>query len=303
MIEYAWIKWLQKGAWILFGLCLAIALLYAYVFIHLPERPIPVKNQPPPPESPDPQQIPAHFWEVFSGTRGSNAPSETGPLGQRYGLAGTFIVSTGTDPHVGSTMRKAILDDLENKEQHIVEEGGKLGEVELVRVYTDHVTLRQHGRDEDLWLSFSDIKEKTPTKPVAAEPPKDFDDMPALESNRFGKRIGESRWVLYRDDLMKYYEELLEDPERMASIYLSFKPIVNEDVLEGYRMDMAGEELFFKAVGLRNGDVIRRVNSMRMTSQARGEYVFREFLRKNLTAFVFDIERDGSPAKLIYLLR
>ena len=66
---------------------------------------------------------------------------------------------------------------------------------------------------------------------------------------------------------------------------------------------MEGEPDFFKAVGLQNGDVIRKVNSMNMTSQRRAEYLMGEFFKNRLNAFVFDIERQGQPQKLIYLLR
>jgi hypothetical protein len=45
------------------------------------------------------------------------------------------------------------------------------------------------------------------------------------------------------------------------------------------------------------------VNSMHMTSQSRAEFFLGEFVKERLNAVVLDIERDGNPQKIIYLIR
>jgi len=130
------------------------------------------------------------------------------------------------------------------------------------------------------------------------------DEEAALETNRFGKRIGETRWVIQKQSLVDYYQELLDQPERIAAIYLSMKPDYNADrEIKGYRLEMEGEADFFNAIGLKESDTIRRVNSMNMVSQARAEYFISEFMQDRLGAVVIDLERDGEDVKLIYLLR
>jgi type II secretory pathway component PulC len=66
---------------------------------------------------------------------------------------------------------------------------------------------------------------------------------------------------------------------------------------------MEGEKEFFSAAGLQEGDVVRKVNSMNMTSQKRAEYFIGEFLQNRVTALVFDIERENKAQKLIYFIR
>ncbi|MEI7782138.1 MAG: hypothetical protein WCJ18_09475 [Planctomycetota bacterium] len=56
-------------------------------------------------------------------------------------------------------------------------------------------------------------------------------------------------------------------------------------------------------LAVREGDVVRKVNSMIMTSQKRAEYFIGEFLQNRVSAIVFDIERDNKPQKLIYFIR
>ena len=60
---------------------------------------------------------------------------------------------------------------------------------------------------------------------------------------------------------------------------------------------------FFADVGLRQGDVVRRVNSLHMTSQKRAEYFIGEFVKGELGAVVLDIDREGRPEKLVYLIK
>ncbi|MDD2520689.1 MAG: hypothetical protein PHR34_07020, partial [Kiritimatiellae bacterium] len=60
---------------------------------------------------------------------------------------------------------------------------------------------------------------------------------------------------------------------------------------------------FYSQVGFQHGDVVRKVNSMRMTSQRRAEYFIGEFVQDRLGAVVIDVERDGQPLKLVYLVK
>jgi type II secretory pathway component PulC len=148
----------------------------------------------------------------------------------------------------------------------------------------------------ELRLSFAGAGQPagTVTGPVASG---SGDTEVALESNRFGKRVGDNRWVMSRESLLDYYEELKDDPERMAAIFESLKPDYKDGAIGGYYLDVEGEADFFKAAGLEQGDVIRKVNSVNMTSQARAEYFIRLFVQNNLSAVVLDVEHQGNPAK------
>ena len=101
---------------------------------------------------------------------------------------------------------------------------------------------------------------------------------------------------------MEYYQEIMDHPERAVTLFESMRPVVAGQEIEGFTVAPAGEEEMFSAMGLRDGDVIRRFNSMDMISQHRAEYFLGEFAQGRLDALVLDIERDGSPQKLIYLM-
>jgi hypothetical protein len=124
-----------------------------------------------------------------------------------------------------------------------------------------------------------------------------------LDSTPYGIRISDHRWVLQRDSLLKYYEGLRDDPERIAQLYETFKPLVEQDRITGYRLGIEGEKEFLSAMGLQENDVIRTVNSMDMVSQGRAEFFVREFVQGRMSAVVLEVERDNVRSKKIYEIR
>lgn len=234
-------------------------------------------------------------WRIFLPAGVSECKNS---VNHRFRLAGTFF----SFPESGTSLCKAVLDDVRNDNQHLVAEGERIEEIEIVRIYPDHVFIRSPIGEETLWLSFSEgVWQKTERdeRPLAKTA-----QASALDRTRYGTRIGELRWVMNRDALMEYYRELIDDPERAAKLYVSMKPHYDDDGhIQGYRVNRVGEEDFFNAVGLKEGDIVRKVNSLKMTSQGKAEYFISEFLQGRLSAAVLDIERGGQPQKLIYFIR
>ncbi|MBN1673720.1 MAG: hypothetical protein JXR37_21915 [Kiritimatiellae bacterium] len=235
--------------------------------------------------------LPAEGWTVFQ----TEPAAQAGPSAGRFRLAGTFF-EYGEGREAG---RMAILDELQTREQFLVREGARVGPTRVVSIFHNRVVLREQGREQVVWLSFA------PAESAAGEGDGQAQDAgtgPA-EPNPFGKRVAENRWVFRRDSLTGYYQEVLEDPGRLAALFSSMKPLYDENRITGYHLDIEGEENFFAATGLRQGDVIRKVNSMPMTNRRRAEYFIREFAADRVNAFVLEVEREGKAEKLIYLVR
>jgi type II secretion system protein C len=285
--------------WLAVVTACACAGLYTFLYRVLPTPTAAAADAVPAPSWPEEPPIPADAWSVFRGAVSPVHVSDS-PLAQRYRLAGTFFLFGGGQEEGAGGGRRAIIDELSTQRQHLVSEGERVEDLEVVRVFPDHVLLRGQGLEAELWLSFSDpgltATAAGGAAPAGGEPP-------PLETNRFGKRVGETRWVLSREALMEYYREILDEPERIAALYMSLKPDYKEERIAGYILDEEGEGDFFHAVGLRQGDVIRKVNSINMTSQKRAEYFLGEFVKNRMNALVIDVERSGRPEKLIYFVR
>lgn len=292
----------RRAAGFLTVLAVCLALAYGWVAGHIPRSEAAQDSQLRDPDWQTPVSIPASEWAVFKKVGGATNELNHSPLFSRYRLAGTFF-RYATDGGSSEKSRRAIVDDLQKKEQRIIQEGDKLDEFTVSRIFPDRVILRANETDYELNLSYLTPAALSQSAPKIVAEPTSMEEMPALESTRFGKRVGDNRWILQREELLKYYHDVLDEPERIAALYVSLKPDYQESEIAGYRLNAEGEQDFFKAVGLQENDVIRKVNSMRMVSQRRAEYFMSEFLKDRVSALVLDVEREGKPEKLIYLIR
>lgn len=242
----------------------------------------------------------AELWQrLRSGEPATTAPM-AGSLAARYRLAGVFLILSD-DGRGGGNDRCAILDERQTQRQFMASEGEWIDAIRVVRVERDHVVLSDGTGEELLMLAAGTLGGGAGDAPAAAAA-----DIPQiLETNRFGNRVGENRWEVSRQAVLDYYQEMLDSPERLASLFLAMEPARNEEgKVAGYRLNMeVGEKDFYTQVGFQNGDVVRKVNSMRMTSQRRAEYFIGEFVQDRLGAVVIDIEREGVEQKLVYLVQ
>ncbi len=216
----------------------------------------------------------------------------------RFRLAGTFSMEDNN----GVIQRRAVLDDLTQKQQYVVSVGSIIGEDGRVdEIRSDMVLLHIANRSVEVRMEFRGL-------PLAAEGPlADTNSVKALvgiSTNRFGVMVADNRWVMLRKPLMDYYQELLDQPRRLQQVYDSLKPVYNESKrITGYTVGIEGEKDFFDAIGLQAGDVVKKANSMNMNNRRRADYLIREFSNDKLSAIVLEIQRNGQPAKLIYEVR
>ncbi len=203
----------------------------------------------------------------------------------------------------------ALVDDAESGRQHLVGVGEALGPFRVTEIGREYLMLSHEDRYWQLemtgtvraWAGRGSRSREDGTEGAMT-----WDDMPALETTPFGKRVAENQWVIQREAVYAYVRELIEDPARAVKLYDSFRaaPPEGDDGLAGFRIQQRGEQDFFRAMGLEDGMVIRTVNSMEMSSQARAEYMVRVFMRGELGAVVLDVDREGQDMeKMIYVIR
>lgn len=239
---------------------------------------------------------------ALDGARFKKTPLTTtvpvaGTLAKRYRLAGTFF-AVGENQEA----RKAILDDLRNKDQRLVSDGEWLDDtVRVAAVFPDHIVLRSASEEETLRLNFAEsARPQAPGATTLGAAPA---SVSAGGQTRFGRQVDERQWVLNRAELLGYYRELLNQPDRLAKVFESLEPVYQANAIAGYVLKTKGEAESFAALGIRENDVIRKVNSMPMTNRRRAEYFIKEFVSDRANAFAVEIERDGQLRKQIYMIR
>lgn len=225
---------------------------------------------------------------------------------EHYRLAGTFQTYefAGEGAAEDAARSLALVDDVRDGRQTMVRELDALGPFTVLEIGLDRVTLEREGRQWTLTLPGRLAARSLPTADSGATPaPVRFEDLPALETSRFGKKVSENQWVLQRRALLDYAGEIVDNPLRATQLYRSFRQEERDGGPVGFRLDPKGERDFFRDMGLGNDDVILKVNSMQMKNQSRAEYLVGEFMKARMSAVVLDVERDGEVSKQIYIIR
>lgn len=105
---------------------------------------------------------------------------------------------------------------------------------------------------------------------------------------------------------MDYYNEIKDREERYSAVFDTLAPLYYTDEadgkekIEGYRVDICGEEEFFKAIGFHQGDVIREVNGIKMTNRYAAEALIGRFISNDLDFVHVKLERDGEEVVQAY---
>lgn len=229
-------------------------------------------------------------WTPFYAPLRSRSPIQESVRPLR--LLGTVSEFGGSE-----SRRRAIIDDINHRRQLVLAEGQVQDGISVQRIRTDHVDLEVEGKRVTLRLRFASPGSEREIPSVG----------PGVEEGKgaFGSvRLAEDTWELSRVSLLEYYKELLQEPQRLYALFASLKPEYQLDgAIGGYRLRTEGEDVFFNAIGLSEGDVIRSVNSLEMTRRPRAEYLIREFVNGRIDDFVVEMEREGQPLTQIYSVR
>ncbi|MBM4148353.1 MAG: hypothetical protein FJ224_04850 [Lentisphaerae bacterium] len=224
-----------------------------------------------------------------------------GPVSQRFRLAGTFTADGDDD---GTEHRRAVIDELSARAQHVVSEGSAIGDAVIVRISADKVVVKLGSVEEDLLLTFSGPTAEAVSHDSTGLVGAASSGIPGSPDAFGGVRTGENRWVYSRKALVDYYSTLRDSPERLVAVFDSLKPVYGENRrINGYRLGIEGEKEFFDSVGLREGDIVRKANSIEMSSRRRAEFLISQFVQDKANVFVLDVDRDGQDMRLVYEVR
>ncbi|MEI6563441.1 MAG: hypothetical protein WCO42_03930 [bacterium] len=257
--------------------------------------------EPPPSQpaiaAPTPLGLTGEVWRVMqalSEKSSGNAYGITAP--DRFQLRGTFFIEG-----LGEPQPKAILDDALKHEQFVVAVGDRLDEVKVQAIFHDHVILQTTAGTRDLWVEFASRLQSADTIAVASNQTGGASN----GTNKFGcVKVQDNRWQFRRKPLLDYYQELLDEPDRMVAVFDTMKPVRDErNKITGYVVGLEGEKDFFDSIGLQQGDIVRSVNSLAMTNRRRAESFIDQFLKDRLSAVVLEVERGGVVTKQVYQMQ
>lgn len=288
----------RLAAFVLVAISCALCITYVHVWrVEVPSSNVHEPSLTPVADFVSTNSVDASIWAVFSGSKASPGGAGALILSERFRMAGSFAIES----EAGLRLQKAILDDTLKNEQRVVGEGDIIGDIVVEDIRYDRMSLRSPSGVRVLVMEFV----SSPISPEAQGTNNLSSSSDKSISNRFGcVKVQDDRWQFGRQQMLDYYQELLDEPDRMVALFDTMKPVRDDrNRITGYVVGVEGERDFFDAVGLREGDIVRQVNSVAMTNRRRAEFFIDEFLKSRMSAIVLEVERDGKIQKQIYQVK
>jgi len=200
---------------------------------------------------------------------------------------------------VGTANPYAIIKDPKEKKQKLYRKGDVIGMVigqsdvnkpKLVSVNRNKVVLLRGGKKEVLEVEIKSKKSKT-AKRVSAR-----NRSPKPKAADTIQQVSDNQWVLDRrelDDAMKNLPQLLTK----ARVIPSFK----DGKPDGFRIFAIAKDSLYAKIGLQNGDILHRINSVDVKSPQNFMKVIEQLKDEN--SINVDLVRNNQKETFSYEIR
>ena len=212
--------------------------------------------------------------------RSATTTAESGEL--------TLLGTGGAGPE-----RFGILEDKKADKQLLVRLGDDLAGGEVVEIGWRRLVIRR-GPREEVFLVPPDVGLDAGSKRSRASRVKRASKKTA-DSSRV-RTLGDDRFLISRDEVDHQLENLSTLFTQMRAV-----PSMKDGATQGFRVFAIRRDSLFQQLGLRNNDVVQRINGVELTDPTRAMGLFEEL--KNETRLSVDVLRGGKPRTLSYEIR
>jgi general secretion pathway protein C len=211
--------------------------------------------------------------DVFNPPDAGGAPSSTALRLWGVGLR-------GSDAH-------AVIEDVATRRQDLYRVGDEVAGARVTAIDWDRVTLTRGGREE--------VLEIAPGAPVGEAPAPEPPATQAAASDTI-RRTGENAYVVDR-------RELAGAADSMSGLMTQLRAVaeVHDGRPAGFKLFRIKDDSLFARLGLRDGDVVRRVNGTEIADPS-ALLSFLDRLRHE-PRVALDILRNDTPQTMVYDLR
>jgi len=208
------------------------------------------------------------------------APAASGGSGRHGTLRLWGVGLQGSDA-------RAVIEDTTTHRQELYRVGDTIGTARVTAIDWDRVTLTDAGIDDTLTLSPPD------TAAPSADPPPTATVQAASEERI--RRTSENAWVVDRREVV--------GTEGLSGLMTQLRAVaeVRDGRPAGFRLFQIRDDSLFARLGLRDGDVVQRVNGATIAEPA----ALLGFLQRlqSEPRVALDIVRGDAPRTLVYDLR
>ncbi|MCS7180385.1 MAG: hypothetical protein NZ891_03435 [bacterium] len=188
----------------------------------------------------------------------------------------------------------AIIKDKKTNNENIYKEEEKVGESKIIKILKDKVIFEYDGKN--ISLNLENKSTNTPLVISKEETSKVVISSPKVENPNFPEEV-----ISMNVDFNKTVNSLINDQKLIEN--LNLLPNVKEGRVEGFKISNLPENSLLYQYGLRNGDIIRRVNGILIDSVATGLKVYTQIKNSNTDIVTIEVLRENRPILLTYRLR
>ncbi|MFA5646063.1 MAG: hypothetical protein WDA18_06900 [Candidatus Ratteibacteria bacterium] len=206
---------------------------------------------------------------------------------------------------------KAIIERIEKKQEELLEIGDIIENSRITRIDSTSVFFERDGRSVELFLT----RESIPLQDVAlagtqvAVPRKVPVSSPSARSILRNPVMPVSSGALDSPspqeslppvdlDFDEALQSLKSDPGLLAS--LNIAPYMHDGKVNGFIVNNIPSNSLPSQLGIRNGDVVQRVNGVLIDSVNRGYQLFSTLSSSRTSSVTVEILRSGNPLTLTY---
>lgn len=182
----------------------------------------------------------------------------------------------------------AIVEKSSGKEQQVVGVGEELDGAELKEVGWRRAILRRGG-DDELLVVPADMEVEAAKKTASRS-------KAGAASDTNIQEIGADRWMVAQAEVEHQLQNLGTLFTQMRAV-----PNMKDGAADGFRVFAIRRNSLFQKLGLKNNDVVQRVNGMDLNNPARAMGLLEEL--KGETRLTVDVMRGGEPRTLTYEIR
>lgn len=186
-----------------------------------------------------------------------------------------------------------IIKDKKTNIENIYKEGEKVGESKIIKILKDKVVFEYDGKSISLNL---ENKSSSTSLVISKEEGPKVTISPKLpEAPKVPEEL-----LSFDVDFNNTISALITDRKLMEN--LSVTPNVIEGKVEGFKVSNLPEDSLPYKYGLRNGDIVKRVNGVIIDSINTAFKVYNQIRNSNTQIVTVEILRDNKPILLTYRL-
>ncbi len=238
-----------------------------------------------------------HERDLFHSAKEKVATKKPGGTSKKVVIKEGALEKTSLQVRLRGTVHRekgnsvAIIEDLKTRKQDLYHVGDMIsGEAKLIAVSRNKVYLERNGKQEIL-----EVYEKTEEKPserLAERPPLGR----SISTGRGIKRLSADRYRIPQEDLKDAFENMNELLTQVRVV-----PNFKDGEPDGFKLLSIKRGSLIQRAGLRDGDIVKRVNGIEIDSPDKAFEVYEQV--RNEPLITVEVLRGGSKKTFRYEVR